>query len=103
MSLAMVVAVDLLDDLSFAVSPELVLVDAALAAEVRHLLPMPEDTLERLERDGDRRRLASQELARRPQPDDHGVAEHEHRESPDDHFEPSESGLHATSSESKTV
>jgi len=99
----MVVALDLLDGPGFGMSPELVLVDAALAAEVRHLLPMPEDTLERLERDGDRRRLASQEVTPRPQPDDHGVPEHEHSESSDDDFEPSERGLHFTSSESKAL
>ena len=64
----MVVGVDPLDDQWLGVSPELVLVDAALAAEVRHLLVVPEDTLERLERDSDRRRLASQ-TASFPEPE----------------------------------
>jgi hypothetical protein len=94
----MVVAVDLLDDPRFGLSPELVLVDAALAAEVRHRLVVPEDTLERLERDGDRRRRASQEVAPRPEPDDYDVAEHEHAELPEDDFARSERGQHSTAS-----
>jgi hypothetical protein len=97
----MVVAVDLLDDPGFGVSPELVLVDAALAAEVRHLLVVPEDTLERLERDGDRRRRASLEVAPFPEPGDHGVAEHEHTEFSEDDFAPSESGQQSTASDSE--
>jgi hypothetical protein len=99
----MVVAVDLLDDPGFRVSPELVLVDAALAAEVRHLLVVPEDTVERLEREGDRRRRASQEVAPRPEPDDPGVAEHEHAEFSEDDVAPSESGWHSTASDSETL
>ena len=99
----MVVAVDLLDDPGFGVSPELVLVDAALAAEVRHLLVVPEDTLERLERDGDRRRRASQEVAPLPEPDDYGVAEHEHTEFSEDDFAPPEGGQHSTASDSGTL
>jgi hypothetical protein len=99
----MVVAVDLFDDPWVGVSPELVLVDAALAAEVRHLLVVPEDTLERLERDGDRRRRASQEVALLPEPDDYGVAEHEHTENSDDDFAPSENGRHSAASDSETL
>jgi len=99
----MVVAVDLLDDPGFGVSPELVLVDAALAAEARHLLVVPEDTLERLERDGDRRRRASQKVAPRPEPDDSGVAEQEHTELSEDDFAPSESRQHFTASDSETL
>ena len=99
----MVVAVDLLDDRAFGVSPELVLVDAELAAEVRHLHVVPEDTLERLERDGDRRRRASQEVAPFPEPGDYGVAEHKHTEFSEDDFAPSESGQHSTASDSETL
>jgi hypothetical protein len=80
-----------------------VLVDAALAAEVRHLLVVPEDTLERLERDGDRRSRASQEVAPLPEPDGYGVAEHEHTESSDDDFAPSENGRHSAASDSETL
>ena len=97
----MVVAADLPDAHGFGVSPELVLVDAALAAEVRHLLVVPEDTLERLERGGDRRRRGSQEAAPLPEPDDYGVAEHERTEFSEDDFAPSES-KHSTASESET-
>jgi hypothetical protein len=99
----MVVAVDPLDDQWFGVSPELVLVDAALAAEVRHLLVVPEDTLERLERDSDRRRLASQTVAQFPEPEDSGVAEHEHTEFSEDDFALSESEQHSTASGSETL
>ena len=98
----MVVAADLPDAHGFGVSPELVLVDAALAAEVRHLLVVPEDTLERLERGGDRRRRVSQEAAPLPEPDDYGVAEHERTELSEDDFAPSESGKHSTASDSET-
>jgi hypothetical protein len=94
----MVLAADLLDDLRFRVSPELVLVDAALAAEAWHLLVVPEDTPERLERDGDRRRRASPEVAPLPDSDDCGVAGHEHAEFSEDEFAPSESGQRATDS-----
>jgi hypothetical protein len=69
----MVVGADLPDDVGCAVSPELVLVDAGLSAEVRHLLVVPEDTLERLDRDSGRRRRAP------------------------------ESGQHSTNSESETL
>ncbi len=99
----MVVAVDHLDDRGFGVSPELVLVDAGLSAEVRHLLVVPEDTLERLERDGDRRRRASQEVAPLPEPDDYGVAEHEHTEFSEDDVAPSESGQDSAASDSGTL
>ena len=78
------------------------LVDAALAAEVRHLLVVPEDTLERLERGGDRRRRASQEAAPLPGPADYGVAEHERIEFPAHDFAPSESGKHWAASDSET-
>ncbi len=98
----MVVAADLPDAHGFGISPELVLVDAALAAEVRHLLVVPEDTLERLERGGDRRRCVSQEAAPLPNPDDCGVAEHERTEFFEDDFAPSESWKHSTASDSKT-
>ena len=98
----MVVAADLPDAHGFGVSPELVLVDAALAAEVRHLLVVPEDTLERLERGGDRRRRVSQEAAPLPEPDDYGVAEHERTEFSADDFAPSESGKHSAASDSET-
>jgi hypothetical protein len=47
----MAAAAELHGDPSFGVSPELVLVDAALSAEVRHLLVLPEDTIERLLKD----------------------------------------------------
>jgi len=97
----MVAAVDRLDDPGFGVSPELALVDPALAAEVRHLLAMPEDTLERLERDGDRRRRASQEVAPLPEPDDYGVAAHEHIEFSED-FASSESVQQSTAPGSET-
>jgi hypothetical protein len=97
------VVVDLLDDSGFGVSPELVLVDAALAAEVRHLLVVPEDTLERLERDGDRRRRASQEVAPFPEPDDYGMAEHEYTKFSEDDLAPSESGQHSTASDSEAL
>jgi hypothetical protein len=99
----MVVAVDLLADPRFGVSPELVLVDAALAAEVRHLLVVPEDTLERLDRDGDRRRRASQGVAPPPEPDEYAVAEHEHAELSEDDFAASERGQHATASDPRAV
>ena len=98
----MVVAVDPLDDRGFGVSPELVLVDAGLSAEVRHLLVVPEDTLERLERDVDRRRHASHEVAPLPEPDDYGVAEHEHTEFSEDDAAPLESGQYSTASGSET-
>ena len=98
----MTVAVDLLHDPVFGVSPELVLVDAALAAEVRHLLVVPEDTLERLERGGDRRRRVSQEAAPLPEPDDYGVAEHEGTEFSEEDVTPSESEMHSTASDSET-
>ena len=97
-----VVAADLPDAHGFGVSPELVLVDAALAAEVRHLLVVPEDTLERLERGGDRRRRLSPEAAPLPEPDDYGVAEHERTEFSEDDFVLSESWLHPTASDSET-
>ena len=99
----MVVAADLPDDRGFGVSPELVLVDAGLSAEVRHLLVVPEDTLERLERDGDRRRRASQEAAPPPEPTDFGLTEHEHTEFSEDDFALPESGQHATASDSETL
>jgi hypothetical protein len=99
----MVVAADRLDDQRYGVSPELVLVDAALSAEVRHLLVVPEDTLGRLERDGDRRRRASQEAAPLPEPTDFGLTEHEHTESSEDDFAVPESGQHATASDSETL
>lgn len=95
----MVVAVDPLDDSRIGVSPELVLVDAALSAEVRHLLVVPEDTLERLERDSDRRRRASQEVAAPPEPNV-GVTDHESTVSEDD-FVPPEDGQHSTVSDSE--
>jgi hypothetical protein len=98
----MVVAVDLLDNPGFGVSPELVLVDAALAADARHLLVVPEDTLERLERDGARRRRASERVAPFPEPGDNGVAEHEHTEFSEDDLAPSASGKHSTASDSET-
>jgi hypothetical protein len=98
----MVVAADRLNDQRFGVSPELVLVDAVLAAEVRHLLVVPEDTLGRLERDGDRRRRASQEPAPLPEPTDFGLTEHEHPEFSEDDFAVPESGQHATASDSET-
>jgi len=44
----MAAAAELHGDPRSGVSPELVLVDAVLSAEVRHLLVVPEDTLERL-------------------------------------------------------
>ena len=44
----MAAAAELHGDPRSGVSPELVLVDASLSAEVRHLLVLPEDTLERL-------------------------------------------------------
>lgn len=97
-----VVAADLLDDPGFGASPELVLVDAALAAEVRHLLVVPEDTLERLERDGDRRRRVSQDVAPPPEPNDFGLTEHEHTEFSEDDFARPESGRHSTASDSET-
>ena len=96
----MVVAADLPDAHGIGVSPELVLVDAALAAEVRHLLVVPEDTLERLERSGDRRRRGSQEVAPLPEPDDYGAAEHERTEFSQDDLAPSE--VHSTASDSNT-
>ena len=99
----MVVGADLPDEFGFGVSPELVLVDAGLSAEVRHLLVVPEDTLERLERDGNRRRRASQEVAPPPEPIDFGLTQHEHSEFFDDDFAPSESGQHATASNSETL
>lgn len=99
----MVVAADLPDDRGFGVSPELVLVDAALAAEVRHLLVVPEDTLERLEHDDGRRRHATQGVAPLPGPDDYGVAEHEKTEFPEDDVAPPESGQHSTGSDSETL
>ena len=97
-----VVAADLPVALGFGVSPELVLVDAALAAEVRHLLVVPEDTLERLERGGDRRRRVSQEAASLSEPDDYSVAEHERTEFSEDDVAPSESGKHSTAADSET-
>jgi hypothetical protein len=99
----MVVAVDLPDDRGFGVSPELVLVDAGLSAEVRHLLVVPEDTLERLERDGDRRRRASQEVASSPAPNDFGLTQHERTECSEDDFAPQESGQHSTAPDSETL
>jgi hypothetical protein len=98
----MVVAADLPDALGFGVSPELVLVDAALAAKARHLLVVPEDTLERLERGSDRRRSVSHEAAPLPEPDDYSVAEHERTESSGDDVARSESGKHSTASDSET-
>lgn len=83
----MVVAADLPDDRGFGVSAELVLVDAGLSAEVRHLLVVPEDTLERLDRDGDRRRRAPQDG---------------HTEFFEDDFAPPESGQRSTDSDSET-
>ena len=97
------VAADLPDDRGFVVSPELVLVDAGLSAEVRHLLVVPEDTLERLERDSDRRRRASKEVAPPPEPDDYRLAEHEHAEFSEDDFGPPESGRHSAASDSETL
>ena len=97
------VAADLPDDRGFIVSPELVLVDAGLSAEVRHLLVVPEDTLERLERDGDRRRRASKEVAPPPEPNDFGLTQHEHTESSEDDFVPQESGQHSTASDSEKL
>jgi hypothetical protein len=85
------------------VSPELVLVDAALSAEVRQLLVVPEDTLERLERDGDRRRRASLEAAPPPEPSDLGLIEQEHTEFSEDHFAAPESEQHSTASDSETL
>ena len=90
-----------LDDRGFGVSPELVLVDAGLWAEARHLLVVPEDTLERLERDGDRRRRATQEVAPLAEPDDFGLTRHEHTGSSEDDPAPEESGQHSTTSESE--
>ena len=98
-----IVAADLLDDPGFGASPELVLVDAALAAEVRHLLVVPEDTLERLERDGDRRRRASQDDAPPPEPNDFAVTGHELTGSSEDNFARPESGQHSTPSDSETL
>ena len=88
----MVVAADHLDDRGAGVSPELVLVDAALSAEVRHLLVVPEDTLERLDRDGNRRRCASQAIALPHEPGDFGLTEHEHTQFFKDDFEHPERG-----------
>ena len=99
----MVVAADHPDDRGFGVSPELVLVDARLAAEVRHLLVVPEDTLERLEHDGGRRRNATQGVAPLPESDDSGVAEREQTEFPEDDVAPPESGPHPTASGSETL
>jgi hypothetical protein len=99
----MVVAADRLDDPGFGVSPELVLVDAALSAEVRHLLVVPEDTLGRLERDGDRRRRASQEAAPLPELTNFGLIEHGHTEFSEDDFALPESGQHATASDSEAL
>jgi hypothetical protein len=96
------VAANLLDDRRFGVSPELVLVDAALSAEVRHLLVVSEDTLERLERDGERRRRATQEVAPPAKPNDFGLTRHENTESSEDDLAPRESGQHSTGSDSKT-
>jgi hypothetical protein len=98
-----VVAADLLDDPGSGVSPELVLVDAALSAEVRHLLVVPEDTLERLERDGDRRRRASLDVAPPPEPNDFGPIEHERTEFSHDDFATPDSEQHSTASDSKTL
>jgi hypothetical protein len=99
----MVVAADLPDDRRFGVSPELVLVDAGLSAEVRHLLVVPEDTLERLERDSDRRRGALQEVSPPPEPNDFGLTHHEHTDFSEDDFAPQASGWHSTASDSETV
>lgn len=98
-----VVPADLLDDPGFGVSPELVLVDAALSAEVRHLLVVPEDTLERLEGDGERRRRASLEVAPPPEPNDFDLIEHEHTEFSEDEFAPPDSEQHSTISDSETL
>jgi hypothetical protein len=97
-----VVAADLLDDRRFGVSPELVLVDASLSAQVRHLLVVPEDTLERVERDVDRRRHASLEVAPLPAPDDFGLIDHEHTEFSEDAFAAPDSEQHSTASDSET-
>ena len=99
----MVVAADLPDDLGFGVSPELVLIDAGLSVEARRLLVVPADTLERLERDGDRRRRASQRVAPTPDLNDFGLTQHEHAAFSDDDFAPQESGQHATAADSETL
>ena len=62
-----------------------------LSVEAQRLLVVPADTLERLERDGDRRRRASQRVAPTPEPNDFGLTQHEHAFSDDD-FAPQESG-----------
>ena len=92
-----------LDDRGFRVSPELVLVDAGLSAEVRHLLVVPEDTLERLERDGDRRRRATQEVVPPAEPDDFGLTRHENTESSEDDVAPQERGQYSTASDAETA
>lgn len=97
-----VVEADLLDDPGLGLSPELVLVDADLSAHVRHLLVVPEDTLERLERDGDRRRRASLEVAPPPDPNDFGLIEDEHTEFSEDDFAAPDSEQHSTASDSET-
>jgi hypothetical protein len=99
----MVVAADLLDDHSFGVSPELALVDASLSAELRQLLVLPEDTLERLGRNGDRRRRASQEVAPLPEPDDFGSTEHERTEFSEDGVAPPESRQQSAAFASETL
>ena len=100
----MVVAVDLLDDPGFGVvSPELVLVDSALAAELRHLLVVPEDTLGRLEHDSNRRRRVAQRVAAFPEPDEYGMAEHEQTEFPEGDAAPPESGQQSTASDPEAL
>ena len=79
------------------------LVDAGLSAEVRHLLVVPEDTLERLEREGDRRRRATQEVAPPAEPNDFGLTQHENTESSEGDLAPQESEQHSTASDSETA
>jgi hypothetical protein len=61
----MAAAAELHGDPRSGVSPELVLVDASLSAEVRHLLVLPEDTLERLL--GSQRGRSSEEVEPLPE------------------------------------
>ncbi len=72
----MAAAAELYGDPASGVSPELVLVDAALSAEARHLLVVPEDTLERLL---ERQRGGSRPEAVEPAPDlgDYGKTDDE--------------------------
>ena len=99
----MVVAADRLDDPAFGVSPELVLVDAALSAEARHLLVLSEDTLGRLERDADRRRCVSQEVAPLSEPTDLSLTEHAHTEFSEGALTLPEGKQHATDSDSEAL